>query len=93
LGEELGKYDICVNATRFDPGPNSVIEPICCGLPTYVHVDGGGAVEFAGNDHTFSSTDELQRILLNKNFVANDAVNFLPWQDVVKLYVDFIKTI
>jgi hypothetical protein len=26
LGDELGKYDVYASASRFDPGPNHIIE-------------------------------------------------------------------
>lgn len=91
LGEELGRYDVCINATRFDPGPNSVLEPIACEIPTYVHVDGGGAVEFAGSDHAFSNTKELEMIVLGEH----ELNSFVPseWRNVVKEYVDFVRSI
>lgn len=85
LGDELGRYDVCINGSRFDPGPNSVIEPIACGLPTYVHADGGGGVEFAGADHTFSSTCELES-LLSHDYVINNAVTFKSWMEVIREY-------
>lgn len=89
LGEEVGKYDVCINASRFDPGPNSVIEPISCNLPTYVHVDGGGGVEFAGSDHTFSSFDDLERLLMGKRFSQNN-VSFCSWKECTEAYVNFL---
>jgi hypothetical protein len=92
LGEELGKYDVCINGSKFDPGPNSVIEPITCGLPTYVHSDGGGAVEFAGPEHTFHNFEELENLLLNKNFTPNLA-QFQSWKISIQNYVDFIKNV
>lgn len=92
LGEELGKYDVCINATRFDPGPNSVIEPISCGLPTYVHVDGGGAVEFAGTDHTFRDAAQLEQLLLSKQFQPN-ARAFRPWQPVIEDVVNYLRVV
>lgn len=42
LGEELGKHDVYVSASRFDPGPNHILEALACNLPVYVHKDGGG---------------------------------------------------
>lgn len=48
LGKELGRYDIYISASRHDPGPNSIIESMACGLPTFAHRDGGGAMEFVG---------------------------------------------
>jgi hypothetical protein len=92
LGKELGKYDVCINASRFDPGPNSVIEPIACGLPTYVHKDGGGAVEFAGTDHVFSTFDELEALLLGNKFVAN-STHFDDWNICVDQYVKFAESL
>lgn len=59
LGTELGKHNVYVSASRFDPGPNHVLEAISCELPTFVHPDGGGAVEFAGSSYVFSSIDDL----------------------------------
>jgi hypothetical protein len=90
LADEIAKYDLCINASRFDPGPNSVIEPICCGVPTYVHVDGGGAVEFAGEDHTFASFDDLRSILKNKKYSLNKD-SFLDWESSIKSYINFMR--
>lgn len=92
LGMELGKHDVCINATRFDPAPNSVIEPITCGLPTYVHKDGGGAVELAGDDHVFSSPDELERLLLSKQFVPN-TTKFTTWTECIQTYVKYLESV
>lgn len=92
LGEELGKYDVCINASRFDPGPNGVIEPISCGLHTYVHKDGGGAVEFAGTDHVFSSFDELEALLKKKKFTPN-TTRFEAWDKTVESYSAFLKSV
>lgn len=71
LGEELGKYDVYLSASRFDPGPNHVLESLACEIPTYTHSDGGGSVEFSGKDHTYKNIDELETILLSKNFQKN----------------------
>lgn len=87
LGEELGKYDVCINASRHDPGPNSCIESISCGLPTYVHVDGGGGREFASNDydHIFATFDDVEFILTSQNFEKNV---FIPndWETCINEY-------
>jgi glycosyltransferase involved in cell wall biosynthesis len=89
LGEELAKHHVCVNGSRFDPGPNSVIEPIACGLPTYVHKDGGGGVEFAGKSHVFNDVFSLEKLLLTNQFQQN-LTSFDDWEIVVKRYVDFV---
>lgn len=92
LGQELGKHDVYVSASLFDPGPNHVIEAISCGLPTYVHKDGGGCVEFAGNDHVFPDWDALKAILLSKKFVQNTTV-FSSWSTCIQEYNRFLETV
>lgn len=97
LGEELGKHDVYVSASRFDPGPNHVLEALSCQLPTYVHVDGGGAVEFAGADHAFQDWDHLKSILegfltgrTNPSF-TNKEIILKPWQTCVQDYNRFLE--
>lgn len=91
LGEELGKHDVYVSASRFDPGPNHITEALACGLPTYVYKDGGGCIEFAGKDHVYSSWEELQELLLKKKFEANDsAIELNDWQSCIEEYIDFL---
>jgi glycosyltransferase involved in cell wall biosynthesis len=92
LGAALSVHDVCVNASRFDPGPNSVIESIACGLPTYVHKDGGGGAEFAGQDHTFSSFDELERILLTGNYQRNQ-FKLRTWEEFSTDVFGFLKEV
>jgi hypothetical protein len=89
LGDELAKHDVYVSGSRFDPGPNHIIEAIACGLPTYAHVDGGGAVEFAGDDHTFDSIQMLEALLLRKQFSPN-SVQFCDWRECIRRYCDAI---
>jgi len=72
LGEELSKYDVYVSASRFDPGPNHILESLACDIPTYVFKDGGGCIEFAGNDHVYDSYEELESLLSNKKFTKNN---------------------
>ena len=85
LGTELTKYDVYVSASRFDPGPNHILESLACNIPTYVHSDGGGCVEFAGIDHTFSNFNELKILLLSRNFTNNEMLA-CNWHDsMVKL--------
>ncbi len=63
LGDELGRYDVYISGSRFDPGPNHVIESIASGLPTLVHSEGGGALEFAGEDYSFTSFDDMINLI------------------------------
>ena len=71
LYNELKKYDIYISGSRFDPGPNHILESLACNLPTYVHEEGGGCVEFAGNTHTFNSFVDLRKVLEGKIFKQN----------------------
>jgi glycosyltransferase involved in cell wall biosynthesis len=63
LGRELGRYDIYVSGSRFDPGPNHIIEALACGIPTFAHRDGGGASEFVGVGRVYDSFEELIRLI------------------------------
>lgn len=90
LGKELGKHDVYVSASRFDPGPNHITESISCGLPTYVHKDGGGCVEFAGQDHVYDDWEQLKQLFIVGKFEPN-TTQFPPWIDCIKQYIDFLE--
>lgn len=92
LGEELGKHDVYVSASRFDPGPNHVLEALACGLPTYVHKDGGGCVEFAGIDHAFYDWAHLEALLTQGQRCCN-ANSFVPptWETCIAEYNAFCE--
>ena len=89
LGEELGKHDVYVSASRFDPGPNHIAEAIACGLPTYVHAGGGGCVEFAGTDHIYHDWNELKALLVNGQFTPNSTA-FSGWSACIEQYIKFL---
>ena len=90
LGEELGKYDLYISASRFDPGPNHIIEAISCGLPLFVHKDGGGSVEFSSmvdNSHLFANWDSLRNMLTDKEINSNNHLEcslFESWENCIK---------
>lgn len=88
LGELLSSYDVYISASRWDPGPNHIIESLACDLPTYAHVDGGGAAEFVGKSHVFKNSTELISILENKKFDLNSYFKPKPWDDVINLYFE-----
>jgi glycosyltransferase involved in cell wall biosynthesis len=91
LGEELGRHDVYVSASRFDPGPNHILESIACGLPTYVHKDGGGAVEFAcGDEYVYQDWNELRFILEKGVFRPNPAATG-DWKTCIEEYVRFMQ--
>ena len=106
LGEELGKHDVYVSASRFDPGPNHILEALACGLKTFVHEDGGGCVEFAGQSHAYPSWDRLKELLEGLTtgrtnpacqlagpdlITPCDAVNPKSWQTCVQEYNSFLE--
>ena len=90
LADNLACHDIYISGSRFDPGPNHVLEAIACGLPTYVHCDGGGAVEFAGKSHTFSNLIELEAILLKEDYEKN-LYKPQSWDACIKQYLEIIN--
>jgi len=92
LGQELGKHDIYVSASKADPGPNHILEALSCGLPTHVSRDGGGCVEFAGDDHTFRDWNDLEAMLLGGGCGPNTrGVTLRPWLPCVQEYIDFLE--
>lgn len=93
LGEELGKHDVYVSGSRFDPGPNHVLEALACELPTYVHRDGGGCVEFAGFDHSYRNWNDLEAILLARGGPLNTAIKLQPWADCVAQYAAYLEQV
>ena len=71
LGKILSKHDVYISGSRFDPGPNHILESLACKIPTYVFKEGGGCVEFAGRDHVFNTVEDLKKLLLSKKFESN----------------------
>jgi glycosyltransferase involved in cell wall biosynthesis len=93
LGQELAKYDLYVSASRFDPGPNHIIESLSCNIPTYVHKDGGGCVEFAGEDHVYNDKKDLIDILNGKNFAMNKTWKPSSWNECIKNFSEIAKAL
>ena len=90
LGNELSRYDVYVSGSRFDPGPNHILESLACEIPTIVHRDGGGAVEFAGEGCTFQDKDQLLDLLINYASIEN-AVSPSTWEACSDSYLDLIE--
>lgn len=90
LGKELGKYDVYVTGTVSDPGPNHILESLSCGLPTYSHIRGGGAAEFVGDSHVYSTVEELRSFLETpeKNLWTPD-----NWETCIARYVNKMKEV
>ena len=92
LGRELSKYDVYVSASRFDPGPNHIIESLSCELPTYAHHDSGGAVEMVGNDHVYERFDRLVEMLgtVERN---SSCMKINNWESCMNEYFEKIRAI
>ena len=93
LTEVLYNNDVYISASRWDPGPNHIVESLACVLPTFVHVDGGGAVEMAGWDHVYRSFEELVSILETRNYSQNAGIDVRTWSDVADDYFNAIKSV
>jgi len=92
LGEELGKHDVYVSASRWDPGPNHILEALACELPTLVHVDGGGAVEFAGAFSSYHDWEELKdMITADCPLQTRRPIPLVEWKHCIREYIDFIE--
>ena len=92
LGRELSKYDLYISGSLWDPGPNHILESIACQIPTYVASDGGGAVEFAGEDHTFENMDQLFRIIRSRSYV-NNSLQVNSWRACADQYLDIVRSL
>ena len=85
LGRELSKYDVYISGSRYDPGPNHILESISCNIPTFSHIDGGGACEFSGASHVYRTLDDLISILRLKKYTKN-SLTPQTWVDCVEKY-------
>ena len=86
LAAAIANHDVYVSGSLWDPGPNHVLEALACNLPTWVHRFGGGAVEFSGVDHTYTTSDDLISIL--RGTQAREPNTFVPisWDRCIALY-------
>ena len=85
LGKMLSSYDVYISGSRWDPGPNHVLESLACEIPTYVHTDGGGAVEFAGKENSYDSIESLISIIESNRFTENK-MSPVSWIECINLY-------
>ena len=86
LGKELSRYDVYVSGSRHDPGPNHIIESVACEIPTLCHKEGGGALEFCGLDMSYSTNEELIKMIKNvsHNSTKKNALSPYSWTDCMK---------
>ena len=90
LGKKLSRHDVYVSASRFDPGPNHIIESLACNIPTYAYIEGGGACEMVGPQHVYTDFSHLTRMLLEKNFRSNHGLVPLNWEECIAQYFEKI---
>ena len=94
LRDELVSHDVYVSASRWDPGPNHILEGLAAGLPVFVHADGGGAVEFAGRDAAYHDWEDLYSRLVTRTFPTNTGhVALNDWATVISQYDDYIDEV
>jgi len=95
LGNELGRYDVYVSASRAEPGPNHVLEAIACDMPTFVRRDGGAGPEFVGNDECllYDSFEELVEKLTAGSWTVPSKDTLIDWQTCIERYCEFIKAV
>jgi len=93
LGNALSKFDVYVSGSRFDPGPNHIIESLACKIPTYAHKDSGGAVEMVGSDHVYNSVDHILDILGSENFPSNNGLVPKDWSKCISQYFEIINSV
>ena len=90
LGKKLSSYDVYVSASRWDPGPNHIIESLACNLPTYAHSESGGGVELVGESHVYDNFNQLIKILEDKKFEKNQGIEPTNWSQCIDRYFQHI---
>lgn len=90
LGNAIRNHDLYISASRWDPGPNHVIEAITSGLPILAHIDGGGALEFVGQDNKFENFEDLIKIIRSKSY-KKSKIKFDNWKECIEKYCERIK--
>lgn len=94
-GDGSHQRNIYISGTKFDPAPNHILEALATGFPTWVHKDGGGAVEFAGHDHVFEDIPTLLKMIEDGDprlFQPNN-VRLIDWHESIGHYCEFIKKV
>lgn len=90
LAKALAQNDLYLFFSKWDPAPNACIESLSLGIPTYVRIDSGGAVELAGSDHLFLDFDDLEKLLLRKYFAPNKT-SVSTWNECIKKYDEVLR--
>ena len=91
LGNELSKYDLYVSASRYESGPNHVLEALACDIPVLITEESGGGLEFVDSENHFSDWPSLEEKILSSDYTTE--INYQPYsmKDCVGKYVEYIK--
>jgi len=90
LGETLSRYDVYISGSKYDPGPNHILESLACKLPTIVCKNGGGSLEFTSNN-VYNDTDDLIDMLKNKRYKFKSNINVKDWKECVTNYSKVLR--
>lgn len=91
LGEALGVYDIYISGSKYDPGPNHILESLACSIPTFVCKDGGGSCEFAGKEYTYEDFDNfIDLIKIRKK--QNSTIDIDDWMTTTHKFSKIINS-
>lgn len=91
LAKELSKYDVYISGSKYDPGPNHILESLACKLPTIVCKDGGGAVEFTSNN-VYDSLKDLENILIKNKYSFQTDIEIYSWKNCILKYSEEFKS-
>lgn len=86
IGDELSKYNVYISASEYENCPNHILESLACKIPTYAISKGGASLGLVGDDFVFKGWDDLQKILLSKQFV-NNKTNVMNWRECIDKYI------
>ena len=91
LGVELSKYDIYVSDSKYDPGPNHILESLACKIPTYVCKNGGGSVEFVGKENTFTSIKDFIEKIMGNKYYKSGIIDVHEWSKCIEKIKEVIE--
>jgi len=93
LGDTLAKYDVYVSASKYESGPNHVLEAVACNIPVLIHEKSGGGLEFVKNEKNyFKDNHDLIKKLSNLSFEENYG-SITSMKECVHSYSKFIEKV
>jgi hypothetical protein len=58
---------------------NHILESLACKIPTYVCKNGGGSVELAGKENTFTNIEDFMEKIIGNKYYKSDIINVYGW--------------